>query len=144
MPSPSSDRQGHTSAPQTAFDNPHKRRTGFSRLWHATVHSLQGLRAGWTEKAFRQEVLLATVMVPLAFVVGHTWMEVSMLCVVLALVLITELLNSAIEAAIDRVGPEWHALSGRAKDLGSAAVLVSLLLCGAVWGAAIYHRLTHG
>ena len=144
MPSPSRDSQGHTAAPETAFNNPHKRRTGLSRLWHATGHSLQGLRAGWTEKAFRQEVLLATVMVPLAFVVGQTWVEIAMLCAVLALVLVTELLNSAIEAAIDRIGPEWHALSGRAKDLGSAAVLVSLLLCGAVWGAAIFQRLTNG
>ncbi|GAA4420673.1 diacylglycerol kinase [Acidovorax lacteus] len=144
MPPPSSDRQDQPTPTGTAFDNPHKRRTGLSRLWHATGHSLQGLRAGWTEKAFRQEVLLATVMVPLAFVIGQTWVEVSVLCAVLALVLITELLNSAIEAAIDRIGPEWHELSGRAKDLGSAAVLLSLLLCGAVWGAAIYQRLTHG
>jgi len=60
------------------------------------------------------------------------------------LLMVVELLNSAVEAAIDRIGPEWHALSGRAKDLGSAAVLIALLLCAGIWGAALYERIAHG
>jgi diacylglycerol kinase (ATP) len=75
---------------------------------------------------------------PLAFVIGANWMETAMLIAVVVLVMVTELLNTAVEAAIDRIGPEWHDLSKRAKDLGSAAVLLSLLLCGGVWLAALW------
>ncbi|MBO9652070.1 MAG: diacylglycerol kinase [Variovorax sp.] len=120
--------------------NPQKARRGLVRVWHATRISLLGLREGWREPAFRQEVCLAVVMFPAAFWVGRNWLEVALLASVLALVLIVELLNSGIEAAIDRVGPEWHALSGRAKDLGSAAVLLSILLCAGVWIAALWQR----
>ncbi len=67
-------------------------------------------------------------------------MEAALLCSSVVLVLITELLNSAVEAAIDRIGPEWHALSKRAKDMGSAAVLLSLIYCAAVWAAALFQR----
>lgn len=102
--------------------------------------SFRGLRAAWTEPAFRQEVTLAIVMVPAAFWLGRSWVEVAVLCASAVLVLIVELLNSAIEAAIDRIGPEWHELSKRAKDIGSAAVLLALLLCAAIWLAAIWHR----
>jgi diacylglycerol kinase (ATP) len=77
-------------------------------------------------------------MVPLAFVVGSSWMETATLIAVVVFVMVTELLNTDIEAAIDRIGPEWHAISKRAKDLGSAAVLLSLLLCGGVWLAALW------
>ncbi|MBS0392545.1 MAG: diacylglycerol kinase [Comamonadaceae bacterium] len=124
--------------------HPHKQRTGLNRLWHATAYSIAGLRAGWREKAFRQELCLAALMLPLAFWLGSGWAETAVLSGAVVLVLITELLNSGIEAAIDRIGPELHELSKRAKDLGSAAVLLSLLLCGAVWAAALYQRFTHG
>lgn len=121
--------------------NAQKQRKGLARLLHAARYSLAGLRAGWGEPAFRQEALAAMVLVPLAFWLGRGWVEVSLLVAVVVLVLVSELLNTGIEAAIDRVGPEWHALSKRAKDMGSAAVLLSLLLCGGVWAAALYNRL---
>lgn len=128
--------------PDTPAPHPHKQRTGLNRLWHATGYSLAGLRAGWREKAFRQEVLLAAVLLPLACWLGRGWVETALLTASVVLVLITELLNSGIEAAIDRIGPELHDLSKRAKDMGSAAVLLSLLLCGAVWAAALFQRLS--
>ena len=118
-------------------DNPHKQRTGLTRLWYALRHSLQGLQQACTEKAFRQELLLALVLIPLAFVIGQNWVETSLLAGSVLLVLIVEVLNTGIESAIDRIGPEWHELSKRAKDMGSAAVLLSLLLCTGVWLAAI-------
>ena len=117
--------------------NPQKRRTGFSRMWHATGYSLAGLRAGWGEAAFRLEACLAFVMVPLAFWVGRTWVEVALLAGSVLLVLIVELLNTAVESAIDRIGFERHDLSKRAKDMGSAAVLLSLLIAGGIWAAAL-------
>jgi len=114
------------------------KRTGLSRVLHAFTYSLDGLKTGWGEPAFRQEALLAIPLVPLAFVIGANWMETAMLIAVVVFVMVTELLNTAVEAAIDRIGPEWHAISKRAKDLGSAAVLLSLLLCGGVWLAALW------
>ena len=117
-----------------------KRRSGFNRLWHATGFSLAGLRAGWQETAFRTEALVAVVLVPLAFWLGRHWVEVALLAGSVVLVLVVELLNTAIESAVDRVGPEWHALSKRAKDMGSAAVLLMVLLTGAIWVAALYQR----
>jgi diacylglycerol kinase (ATP) len=121
--------------------NPQKARRGWSRIWHAAGYSLAGLRAGWGEPAFRQEALAAVVMVPLAFWLGNNWVEVALLVAGVTLILVVELLNTAIETAIDRIGPEWHDLSKRAKDMGSAAVLLSLLLCAGTWGAALYQRL---
>jgi diacylglycerol kinase (ATP) len=121
--------------------NPQKSRTGINRMLHATGYSMQGLRAGWGETAFRQEALGSCVLLPLAFWVGRTWLEVAVLAAVVVLVLITELLNTGIETAIDRIGPEWHDLSKRAKDMGSAAVLLSIVLCAGVWLAALYYRL---
>jgi len=120
--------------------NPQKARRGLNRVWHATLISLNGLKEGCREPAFRQEVLLTVVMLPAAFWVGRTWVETALLIAVLTVVLIVELLNSGIEAAIDRVGPEWHSFSKKAKDLGSAAVLLSILLCGGVWIAALWQR----
>ncbi|MBV2163521.1 MAG: diacylglycerol kinase [Comamonas sp.] len=120
--------------------HPHKARRGFSRLWHATGYSLQGLQAGWQEKAFRLEAQLAIVLLPAAFFLGQTWVERILLAGSVLLVLIVELLNSGIEAAIDRIGPELHPLSKKAKDLGSAAVLLSLLLVGLAWGCALLER----
>ena len=117
-----------------------KQRHGLSRLMHAFGYSVEGLRAGWGEAALRQEMVAAVLLLPLAFWVGQTWLEVALLCGAVVLVLIVELLNTGIETAIDRIGPEWHALSKRAKDMGSAAVFLSLLLCGGIWAAALWHR----
>lgn len=121
--------------------NPQKARKGLSRVWHATGYSIAGLRAGWGEPAFRQEAIAALVLVPLAFWLGQTWVETALLVASVVFVMVVELLNTAVETAIDRIGPEWHDLSKRAKDMGSAAVLLSLLLCVSVWAAALLHRL---
>ncbi len=121
--------------------NPQKLRTGWRRMAHAFGYSLAGLRAGWGETAFRQEAMASLVMLPAAWWLGNTWVEVSLLVGTVLLVMIVELLNTGIESAIDRIGPEWHDLSKRAKDMGSAAVLLSLLLCGGTWVGALWARL---
>ena len=139
MPSPLPDPSVFTEAV-----NAQKSRTGLHRLWHATRYSLHGLRAAWSERAFRQEAIAALVLVPLAFWLGRSWVEVALLAGAAVLLMVVELLNSAVEAAIDRIGPEWHALSKRAKDMGSAAVLLTVLLCAGVWCAAFYQRFSHG
>jgi diacylglycerol kinase (ATP) len=120
--------------------NPQKTRQGLNRILHAGGYSIQGLIAGWGETAFRQEAILAMVMVPLAFWLGQSWIETALLAGSVVLVLIVELLNTCVESAIDRIGPEWHDLSKRAKDMGSASVLLSLLLCAGVWLGALWHR----
>ncbi len=117
-----------------------KARSGLARIIHATGYSISGLKVGLQEPAFRQELMLACVLIPAAFWVGQTWLESAFLISVVVLMMITELLNTAIERSIDRIGPEWHELSKTAKDLGSAAVLLALMLCGGVWLAAIYSR----
>lgn len=123
------------------MSNPHKGRTGLDRVVHATGYSLAGLRSAYAgESAFRQEVWLAVVLMPAAWWLGRTWVEVALLAGSVMLVLIVELLNSGIEAAIDRVSFEIHDLSKRAKDLASAAVFLSLMLCGGIWGAALWAR----
>lgn len=119
--------------------NPQKLRTGFSRIWHATGYSLAGLRAGWNETAFRQEAIASFVLLPSAFWLGRSWVEVALLAGSVLLVMIVELLNTCIETAIDRIGPEWNHLSKRAKDMGSAAVLLSVLLATGIWIAALVH-----
>lgn len=117
-----------------------KHRRGLRRMWHAFGYSVSGLRAGWQETALRQEMLAALVMLPLSFWIGRSWIEVALLAGTVLLVLIVELLNTGVESAIDRIGPEWHELSKRAKDMGSAAVLLSLLLCAGTWiGAFVHH-----
>jgi diacylglycerol kinase (ATP) len=121
--------------------NPQKNRTGLNRLWHALGYSLSGLRAAWDEKAFRQEAVIALVLIPLAFVLAKTWIETALLVSTVVLVMVVELLNTGIESAIDRIGPEWHELAKRAKDISSAAVLLSLILCIAVWACAIWVNL---
>ena len=104
------------------------------RITKATGYSWQGLKAAWRhESAFRQEVGLGLALLPLAFFVGQTALQVVALISVLGIVLITELLNSAVEAVVDRIGEEHHELAGRAKDMGSAAVFVSLTLVVIVW-----------
>ena len=121
--------------------NPHKGRTGIDRLVHATGYSLSGLRLAYCgESAFRQEFWLAVVLVPLSFWVGRNWVEVALLVGAVMQLLIVELLNSGIEAAIDRVSFELHDLSKRAKDLASAAVFLSLTLCAGIWLAALWNR----
>lgn len=120
--------------------NPQKTRTGLSRIWHAAGYSLSGLRAGWNEKAFRQEAVAAIVLLPAALWLGRGWTETALLAGSVLLVLIVELLNSGIEAVVDRIGPEWHALSKQAKDMGSAAVLLALLLWAGIWLAALHQR----
>ena len=101
---------------------------------------MAGLRAGWSETAFRQEAISSLVLVPLAFWLGQNWVETVLLAGTVILIMIVELLNTGIETAIDRIGPEWHDLSKRAKDMGSAAVLLSLLLCAGTWSLALYQR----
>lgn len=115
-----------------------KQRKGLSRMSHAFGYSMAGLRAGWGETAFRQEAVATIVMVPLAFWLGNGWVEVALLAGSAVLVMIVELLNTAIESAIDRFGHEWHELSKRAKDMGSAAVLLSLTACSGIWIAALW------
>ena len=126
--------------PFSAAVNPQKNRRGLNRVWHAAGYSLAGLRTGWNETAFRQETLVSLLLVPAAFWLGRSWIETVLLAATVILVLIVELLNTGIEAAIDRIGPEWHDLSRRAKDMGSAAVLLSLLLCAGTWMLALFHR----
>lgn len=118
----------------------HIKHTGFKRVVLAFGYSLQGFRAGWREPAFRQEALAACVLLPLAIWLGSTWLEQAALVGAVVAVMVVELLNTAIEAAIDRVGSDWHVLSKKAKDLGSAAVLMSLIFCGLVWLAALWHK----
>jgi diacylglycerol kinase (ATP) len=120
--------------------NPQKARTGINRIIHAGGYSVEGLKAGWGETAFRQEAIASFFLVPLAFWLGKSWIETALLAGTVLIVMIVELLNTGIETAIDRIGPEWHTLSKRAKDMGSAAVLLSLLLCGGVWAAALLQR----
>ena len=124
--------------------NPQKARSGLNRIWHAAGYSMEGLRAGWNEKAFRQEAIAAMVLLPLSLWLGRSWVDVALLAGSVVIVMIVELLNTGIETAIDRIGPEWHDLSKRAKDMGSAAVLLALLLCIGIWAAALIQRFFHG
>ena len=121
--------------------NEHKGRTGLNRVLKAAGHSLSGLRLAYTgESAFRQETWLAVVMLPASFWLGRNWLEIVALAATVFLVLIVELLNSSIEAVVDRVSFELHDLSKRAKDIASAAVFMSLMLCAAVWLSALWMR----
>lgn len=116
---------------------PAKKR-GFARLRAATVYSVEGLRACFaSEEAFRLEIMLAVVLTPLAFWLGDSPAERGLLLVAIVLVLLVELLNSAIEAVVDRIGLEYHALSKKAKDIGSAAVFISLVAFVVLWVAVL-------
>jgi diacylglycerol kinase (ATP) len=124
------------------MSNEFKGRTGIDRIIRAAAHSASGLHMAYAgESAFRQEVWLSAVLLPTAFWLGQSWSEVALLAGSVLLVMIVELLNSGIEAVVDRVSFDWHELSKRAKDLGSAAVMLSLLLCAGVWIAALAQRL---
>jgi diacylglycerol kinase (ATP) len=106
---------------------------------------MAGLSAAWRhESAFRQECALAALLLPAAWWVGRNWIEIAMLAGSVMAVLIVELLNSAIETAVDRISSELHPLSKRAKDLGSAAVMLSLMTCAALWCSALWQRWISG
>jgi diacylglycerol kinase (ATP) len=112
-----------------------------ARLRRATGHSLRGLGAVLRlEQAFRLELLAAAVAVPTGLWLGRTGAERALLVGSCLLVLVAELLNSAVEAAVDRIGPERHELAGRAKDLGSAAVLGTIVLAALAWGLILLDR----
>lgn len=124
------------------MSNPHKGRTGLDRVIHAAGYSWAGLKAAYTgESAFRQETWLCIIAAPLSYWLAKSWEQAALLLGSLVLVLIVELLNSAVEAVVDRVSFERHELSKRAKDIASAAVLMSLLLAGGIWGAAAWQHL---
>ncbi len=116
-------------------------KTGISRLIDATGFSLGGLKACFAnEAAFRQEVAAVAILLPASFFIAHTAVQWLLLVAPLFLLLIVELLNSAVESVVDRIGHERHELSGRAKDMGSAAVLLCLLLIGCCWGAVLWEN----
>ncbi len=119
--------------------------TGFLRVIRAARYSWQGLKDAWRyESAFRQELTLTLLMLPAAVWLGRSAFEVAVLMLSCVFVLIVELLNSAVEAAIDRVGEEMHELSGRAKDLGSAAVMLSLAVVVVIWSLVAFDRFIGG
>ena len=112
---------------------------GLTRILIASKYSWNGLKAAFAnEAAFRQEVILAIILIPLGFYLGNSGVERALLISVVVLVLIIELINSGIEAIVDRVSNEQHELSGRAKDVGSAAVLLSLINATVVWSLVLF------
>lgn len=114
-------------------------RRGLSRVWHAFGYSWRGLSEAYRrESAFRQELVLVALLLPLAVWLGDGGVERALLAGSVLLILVVELLNSAVEAAIDRFGDERHPLSARAKDMASAAVLLSFLLAAVVWGLILF------
>ena len=131
-------------AADAPMEGPAKSRPSIApaRIWKATGYALQGLAGAWkTEGAIRQEMLAAIVLVPTALLVsGVAPMERVMLVGSVLLVIVVELLNSAVEAAIDRIGPERHPLSKKAKDTGSAAVLVAIIVALVTWGMLLGPR----
>jgi diacylglycerol kinase (ATP) len=125
-----------------AAESPFKGKTGLQRLLNATRYSLHGLSSAFRhEDAFRQEVLLAAILIPIALLLDVGGVGKAMMIASVLLVLIVELLNSAIEAAVDRISFDQHRLSKRAKDIGSAAVALSLLNVAAVWFLVLLDRL---
>ena len=121
-----------------------KGKSGILRLFNALRYSKQGFIAAWrTEQAFRQELILACVMLPVAILLPLDWMEKLLMVIAVINVLTVEILNSALEAVVDRFGEEIHPLSGKSKDLGSAAVFLSLLICAIVWLTILVHRFTN-
>lgn len=121
------------------MESPHKGKTGLRRLLNAFTYSYAGLRAAYQhEDAFRQEVWLAVVLMPLACFLPSSGISKALMIASVLLVIIVELLNSAIEATVDRISLENHILAKRAKDIGSAAVLISLLNMLVVWGLVLF------
>ncbi len=116
--------------------------TGLRRIINATGYSWLGLKAAYKhESAFRQEIWLAAVLIPLGLYLGQDWTDKAALVCSILFVLVVELLNSGIEAVVDRIGDEPHTLSGRAKDMGSAAVMIALVIAGLVWAAVLIEQL---
>ncbi len=123
------------------MESPYKGKTGVKRVWSALFYSIAGLRAALRhEDAFRQEMLLAVVLIPVAAFMPVSTTSKALMIASVMLVLITELLNSAVEAAVDHTSLERHQLAKRAKDIGSAAVLLSLLNVIAVWGVILFDQ----
>ncbi len=121
------------------MESPYKGKTGLRRLWNAFGYSLDGFRAAYRhEDAFRQEVLLAALLIPLAMWLPVAGLGKALMIASVLLVLMVELLNSAVEAAVDRISLDSHNLAKRAKDIGSAAVLVSLVNVAVVWGLVLW------
>jgi diacylglycerol kinase (ATP) len=121
-----------------ANESPFKGKTGLRRVWNALHYSMAGLRAAYLcEDAFRQEVWLAALLIPLALWLPVSWLGSGLMVASVLFVLVVELLNSAIEAVVDRVSLENHRLAKRAKDIGSAAVLISLLQVAVVWACVL-------
>ncbi|MDM8568024.1 diacylglycerol kinase [Thiotrichales bacterium HSG1] len=117
--------------------------TGITRIIKAFGYSLEGFKATWiNEAAFRQESIACMILIPLGFYLGKTGVEQALLISSLLLVLIVELLNSAVEAVADSVSEEWHPLIKRAKDIGAAAVLMAICCSTTVWGLLLYHNMT--
>lgn len=116
--------------------------TGLVRIVKAAHYSMLGFRSAWRyESAFRQECTLAIILVPCAFLLAETFTQAALLIAATGLVLVTELLNSAVEAVVDRIGHEHHQLAGQAKDMGSAAVFVSLVIVVVTWVLVAVDRL---
>lgn len=116
----------------------YKNNTGLKRIICAAGYSARGFAAAWRhEAAFRQELLLCLILTPVLFIIEVSVIERVLLSGALMLVLVVEFLNSAIEAIVDLASPQWHSLAGRAKDLGSAAVLVSLIFAAICWGSIL-------
>ncbi len=123
----------------SGLESPHKGKTGLRRIWNALFYSLDGIRAAFRhEEAFRQEALLALVLIPIALFLPADGVGKALMIASIFLVLVVELLNSAVEAAVDRVSLENHQLAKRAKDIGSAAVLVSLVNVVTVWMLVLF------
>ncbi len=119
-------------------ESPYKGKTGLRRMWNALHYSLAGLKAAYVcEDAFRQEALLAAGLIPLTWFLPVTGTERAIMIASVLLVLIVELLNSAVEAAVDRISLENHRLAKRAKDIGSASVLIALINVLVVWGCIL-------
>jgi diacylglycerol kinase (ATP) len=126
------------SAPPTQ-ESPHKGKAGLKRVWNALFYSLAGLRSAWRhEDAFRQESMLAMLLLPLAFLLTQDNLARAIMIASVLLVLVVELINSAIEATVDRISLENHHLAKRAKDIGSAAVFIALMNVLVVWGLALW------
>ncbi len=116
-----------------------KGKKGLVRLWNATGYSRDGILAAWRhEAAFREEILLAAITIPLALYLGKTGVERALLVGSIILILIVEILNSALEAVVDKASPEKHELAKRAKDMGSAAVMFSLTNAAVIWACVLW------
>ena len=128
-------------APQ---NSPFKGKTGLVRIWNALHYSIAGLRAAYqNESAFRQEFWLAVILIAAALVLPVSGVDKALMIGSVLLVLIVELLNSAVEAVVDRVSFDHHELAKRSKDMGSAAVLVSLINCLAIWALVLFDHFHH-